>query len=67
MFYYLKTVWTRIRALLTPLSKFLKNVISGAKSLAKTVGKAAVKQVTSAAQLHPETDRPGGSSTLKTW
>ncbi|OBY26264.1 hypothetical protein [Leisingera sp. JC1] len=51
MFYYLKTVWKRIRALLTPLSKFLKNVISGAKSLAKTVGKAAVKQVTSAAQF----------------
>ncbi|WP_027258245.1 MULTISPECIES: hypothetical protein [Leisingera] len=51
MLYYLKTVWKRIRALLTPLSKFLKNLISGAKSLAKTVGKTAVKQVTSAAQF----------------
>ncbi|MQQ09024.1 hypothetical protein GFB49_11210 [Epibacterium sp. SM1979] len=40
--FYYKKLWKRISASVAPLCSFLKNVISAAKKLAQTVGKAAV-------------------------
>ncbi|KIC31124.1 hypothetical protein [Leisingera sp. ANG-M6] len=48
--FYLKKVWKRVRSLLMPLRKFMKKMLSAAKSIAKTAGKKAVAQVTSAGQ-----------------
>ncbi|KIC12151.1 hypothetical protein RA19_02570 [Leisingera sp. ANG-M1] len=48
--FYLKKVWKRVRSLLMPLRKFMKKMLSAAKSIAKTAGKKAVSQVTSAGQ-----------------
>lgn len=40
--FYYKKLWKRISASVAPLRSFLKNVISAAKKMAQTVGKAAV-------------------------
>ncbi len=48
--FYLKKVWKRVRSLLMPLRKFMKKMLTSAKTIAKTAGKKAVSQVTSAGQ-----------------
>ena len=43
---FYKSVWKRVKSYLTPLQKFLKNVLSAAKDLAQTVGKKVISQLT---------------------
>lgn len=45
---FYKTLWKRIKSALAPLRNFLKDLLSAAKQLIKTVGKAVINQLTSA-------------------
>lgn len=42
-----KSVWKQVKSFLTPLQKFLKNILSAAKDLAETVGKKVINHITS--------------------
>jgi phage-related protein len=50
LLYYQKTVWKRVKSMLTPLQNFLKNIISEAKKLIDTVGKKVINHITSTIQ-----------------
>ena len=44
---FYKTIWKRVKSLLTPLQKFLKDLRSAAKDLVQTVGKKVINHLTS--------------------
>lgn len=44
---FYKTIWKQVKSLLTPLQKFLKDLLSAAKDLIKTVGKKVINHLTS--------------------
>ena len=44
---FYKTLWKRIKSALAPLKKFIKDLLSAAKEIAKTVGKSLITQLTS--------------------
>ena len=44
---FYKSVWKRVKSILTPLQRFLKNILSAAKDLAQTVGKKVINHITS--------------------
>jgi len=44
---FYKTLWKRIKSVLAPLKKFIKDLLSAAKEIAKTVGKSLINQLTS--------------------
>ena len=44
---FYKTLWKRIKSALAPLKKFIKDLLSAAKEIAKTVGRSLITQLTS--------------------
>mgnify|MGYP000456585665 FL=1 len=44
---FYKTLWKRIKSALAPLKKFIKDLLSAAREIAKTVGKSLITQLTS--------------------
>jgi hypothetical protein len=44
---FYKSVWKRVKFILTPLQRFLKNILSAAKDLLETLGKKVINHLTS--------------------